>query len=70
MAKKKAAKKKAKKSAEAMIISKSRVKAAVRKCNVSSDFYDGLENAVRELISKAEARALANKRKTVRAGDV
>ncbi len=67
--KKKAAKKKAA-SADAMIISKSRAKAAVKKCNVASDFYEGLEEAVRELIVRAEARALDNKRKTVRAADV
>jgi hypothetical protein len=58
------------KSSEAMIISKSRVKAAVRKCNVGSEFYGGLEGAVRDLIAKAEDRALANKRKTLRAADV
>jgi histone H3/H4 len=58
------------KSSDAMIISKSRVKAAVKKCNVGSEFYAGLEGAVRELISRAEARALANKRKTLRAADV
>ena len=54
----------------AMIISKSRVKAAVNKCNVGSEFYGALEQAVRALISKAEGRALGNKRKTLRAADV
>ena len=67
MAKRKAAKRK---SGDAMIISKTRVKAAVKKCNVGSDFYGGLEDAVRGLIAKAEARALGNKRKTLRANDV
>lgn len=62
--------KKASKGDGAMIISKSRTKAAVRKCNVGSDFYSGLESAVRDLIQRAEARALSNKRKTVRATDV
>jgi histone H3/H4 len=57
-------------SSDAMIISKSRVKAAVKKCNVGSEFYGGLEGAVRGLIAKAEDRALANKRKTLRAADV
>jgi histone H3/H4 len=70
MAKKKAAKKGARKAGDAMIISKSRVKAAVKKCNVGSDFYDGLEDAVRELIARAETRAGSNKRKTLRAADV
>ena len=53
-----------------MIISKSRVKAAVRKCNVGSEFYGALEGQVRELISRAEQRAIGNKRKTLRAADV
>jgi hypothetical protein len=73
-AKKKAAPKKAagKKAAggDSMIVSKSRTKAAVKRCNVAGDFYGGLEAAVRGLIAKAEERALANKRKTVRASDV
>ena len=54
----------------AMIISKTRVKGAVRKCNVGSDFYGALEGAVRGLINQAEERALANRRKTLRAADV
>jgi histone H3/H4 len=58
------------KTSDAMIISKSRVKAAVRRCNVGAEFYDGLEAAVRDLIAKAEERALANKRKTLRSADV
>ncbi len=64
-----AARKKAK-SGEAMIISKSRVKAAVKKCNVGGEFYGALEEEVRELIRRAEARALGNKRKTLRPADV
>ncbi len=68
MAKTKAAAKR--KSGDPMIISKARVKAAVKKCNVGSDFYGGLEDAVRGLIAKAEARALGNRRKTLRANDV
>jgi len=55
---------------EAMIISKSRVKAAATKCNVGSEFYGALEGAVRDLIARAEGRALGNKRKTLRAADV
>ena len=66
-----AARKKARKKApEAMIISKARVKAAVKKCNVGSEFYGALEDEVRGLIKKAEARALGNRRKTLRAADV
>ncbi len=71
MARKKAGRKAAKKgSGEAMIISKTRVKAAVKKCNVGAEFYDALEGEVRELIARAEARATGNKRKTLRAADV
>ena len=66
--KKKAAKKRG--AGEAMIISKSRVKAAAKKCNVGAEFYDALEGAVRGLISAAEERATANKRKTLKAADV
>ncbi|MFQ5699897.1 MAG: DUF1931 domain-containing protein [Myxococcota bacterium] len=53
-----------------MIISKSRVKAAVKKCNVGAEFYPALEAAVRDLIQNAERRALDNRRKTLRAQDV
>ena len=75
MAKRKAARKaprKAtkKKAAVAMIISKSRVKAAVKNCNVGAEFYDALEGAVRGMIADAEKRAVANRRKTLRAADV
>jgi len=72
MAAKKKAKKRAagKKAAESMIISKSRVKAAVKKCNVGAEFYPALEAQVRNLIKTAEERALGNKRKTLRATDV
>ncbi|MFQ5512819.1 MAG: hypothetical protein ACE5FG_00160 [Myxococcota bacterium] len=54
----------------AMIISKSRVKAAVRKCNVGGEFYGALEAEVRSLIARAEERAIGNRRKTLRAADV
>jgi histone H3/H4 len=69
MAKKKAAAK-GKGGGDAMIISKTRVKAAVKKCNVGSEFYGALEGAVRGMIARAEERALGNKRKTLRAADV
>jgi histone H3/H4 len=53
-----------------LIISKSRTKAATKKCNVSSDFYGALDKKVRSIISEAEARALANKRKTLKPADL
>jgi histone H3/H4 len=71
MAKAKAARKAGKKGGgDAMIISKTRVKAAVKKCNVGSEFYGALESAVRGLIARAEERAVGNKRKTLRPADV
>jgi hypothetical protein len=70
MAKRKKAARARGKSGDAMIISKARVKVAVKKCNVGSDFYGGLEDAVRGLIARAESRCTANKRKTLRAADV
>ena len=66
--KKKAAAKKGK-PAE-LIISKSRVKAAARKCNVGSEFYPALDAVVRDLIKGAEGRAQGNKRKTLKAVDL
>lgn len=53
-----------------LIISKSRTKDAVRKCNVSGEFYTALDKKVREMIGAAESRALANKRKTLRPQDL
>ena len=53
-----------------LIISKSRTKAAVKKCNVSSDFYGALDSAVRDLIKTAESRAQQNNRKTLRPQDL
>jgi len=68
--KKAAARKAAKKGSGELIISKSRVKAATRKCNVGSEFYVALDQAVRKAIADAEARALANKRKTLKPQDL
>ena len=66
-----AAKRKARKSNPSdLIISKSRTKAAARKCNVASDFYAALDTAVRGLISAAERRAIDNKRKTIKPQDL
>ena len=70
MAKKKAARKKAAKAPADLIISKSRTKAAVKKCNVSSEFYAALDAKVREIIKGAEARAMDNKRKTLKPFDI
>jgi len=68
-----AAKKKAgaaKKASGDLIISKSRTKGAAKKCNVSSEFYGALDKAVRGMIATAEARALGNKRKTLKPVDL
>ena len=53
-----------------LIISKTRTKAAVRKCNVGGEFYGALDATVRDLIKSAEGRALGNKRKTLKAVDL
>jgi hypothetical protein len=53
-----------------LIISKSRTKAAAKKCNVGSEFYGALDQAVRGMIAAAEGRALGNKRKTLKAVDL
>ena len=53
-----------------LIISKARTKNAVKKCNVSSDFYGALDKMVRESIKEAEARAIGNKRKTLKPVDL
>jgi histone H3/H4 len=53
-----------------LIISKTRTKASVKKCNVSSDFYGALDKKVRDVIRDAESRALANKRKTLKPQDL
>lgn len=67
---KKAGKASAKASTGDLIISKSRTKAAVKKSNVSSDFYGALDKAVRTMIAGAESRAEANGRKTLRPQDL
>jgi histone H3/H4 len=65
-----AAKKKAAKATGDLIISKSRTKAATKSCNVGGEFYGALDQAVRKLIAQAEARAIGNKRKTLKAQDL
>lgn len=52
-----------------LIISKSRTKAAAG-INVSGDFYIALDEAVRNLIATAEARAGNNNRRTLRPHDL
>ena len=54
----------------ALIISKARTKAATKKCNVGSEFYGALDKQVRASIAAAEARAVGNKRKTLKAVDL
>ena len=53
-----------------LIISKSRTKGAVKKSNVSSEFYGALDSAVRTMIASAEGRTSANGRKTLRPQDL
>jgi histone H3/H4 len=53
-----------------LIISKSRTKAAAKKCNVGSEFYGALDAHVRQVIKNAEDRATGNKRKTLKAVDI
>ena len=65
-----AAKKKAAAKGGELIISKSRTKAAVKKCNVGGEFYGALDKAVRQMLVQAEARAIGNKRKTLRPQDL
>lgn len=65
-----AARKKKKAAPAELIISKARTKAATRKCNVSSEFYGALDKKVRDIIKNAEARAVDNKRKTLKPCDI
>ena len=68
--KKKAAPKRKKKGAPAeLIISKSRTKNAVS-CKVASDFYAAFDEFAREALERAQARAEANKRSTLRPQDL
>ncbi len=69
-AKKKTSRKKAsKKKPINMIISKSRTKATAG-INVSGDFYNALDEAVRSMIWSAEQRATQNGRRTLRPHDL
>jgi histone H3/H4 len=53
-----------------LIISKTRTKNASKKCNVSSEFYGALDKKVKDMITDAEKRAIANKRKTLKPQDL
>ncbi len=70
MAAKKAKKAAGKATGGELIISKSRTKAATKKCNVGGEFYGALDAVVRKMIAAAEERAIGNKRKTLKAVDL
>jgi histone H3/H4 len=53
-----------------MLVVKSKIKEYVGDLNVSSDFADALDEAVKELIQKAAKRAQENGRRTVQARDL
>ena len=53
-----------------LIISKARTKDAIKKCNMSGEFYEALDRKVREAIAAAEKRATDNGRKTLRPYDL
>jgi len=50
---------------DSFVIAKLRVKQAIRKCKIGKEVYAALDQKVRCLLAEAEARALANKRKTL-----
>ncbi len=52
------------------LIVKAAVKEALEDKNVSSDFYDALDEEVEELLADAAERAEANGRKTVQPRDL
>lgn len=52
-----------------LIISKSRTKASAS-INVSGEFYQAFDQAVRNLLATAEQRAIDNNRKTLRPQDL
>ena len=54
----------------ASTIVKAAVKDELSEMNVSSDFYDALDEEVGELLSNAERRASENDRKTVQPRDL
>jgi TRAP-type C4-dicarboxylate transport system substrate-binding protein len=52
------------------VLKKSGVRDAADGVNVGSDFYDALDDEVKDLIERAVERAQENGRKTVKARDV
>ncbi|WEL23983.1 DUF1931 domain-containing protein [Candidatus Nanohalovita haloferacivicina] len=52
------------------VLKKSGVRDAADGVNVGSDFYDALDEEVKDLIARAVERADENGRKTVKARDV
>ena len=70
-AKKKPAKRKTKKKTQEVLLVGSKVKAAIKSadCNTGGDAIQGLNDWVYWLIDQGTKRAIANKRKTVRAHD-
>lgn len=57
---------------EAILIYKNRVKSYLRKnkMRVSDDFYDGLNEVVKGILTKAASRAEKNRRSTTMAYDI
>lgn len=53
-----------------MLVVKSKIKEYIKDCNVAGDFAEALNNEIKDLIKKAEARCKANGRKTVQARDL
>lgn len=52
------------------VLKKSGVREAADGVNVGSDFYDALDEEVKELVERAVERAEENGRKTVKSRDV
>lgn len=52
------------------VIKKSGVREAAEDVNVGSDYYDALDDRVKELIERTVERADGNGRRTVKARDV
>ncbi len=57
---------------ETFLIYKNRVKSYLKKhkMRVADDFYDGLNEAVKDILTKAAARAEKNRRSTMLAYDI
>jgi len=52
------------------VLKKSGVREAAEDVNVGSDFYDALDEEVKNVIERAVERAQANGRKTIKSRDV